>query len=652
MSSFQPPSKELFTGVLHKCGAKVKSWNKRWMVLRSDYCLYYYKDAAKKPLGSISLRDQKFRTRKGEKGDCTWPKNVTMEQTIVMVTSTRTYYMFAEKAKEAEEWKKVLQDSHDQLRDETYRNNRLLSGGPSSASSLSENSREGEERDKTNTYGEGSASPEGDSVFVPQDYLIARKSDEIEGIKFSLGTTLPLQNGVSGQGRGEVENGCIDAIYDLAKQDETPPMDVYEDMDISSQNAPVDVSSPTYEDMDAGGGVNSVQNPSFPESDEYEMITVESMQDSIVPTSAKNQPLPPPPIGGKESTNAVSGLPLYEDIPDTVSSQIQQPFYEDMCDNTNKWISDRRECVPEAQDSGDEDEGREAPPLPPKDDAPPLPPKSSKETDSARASPLTDNKPIPPMNVTPPSPHRQPNISPPSSHRQANVTPSSPHRQANVTPPSPHRQANVTPPSPHRQANVTQPSPNRQANVTPTSPHRQANIPPPSPHNLPPKASPPSPHKRRNVSPPSPHRTTVTPPPITDRDICITPPPHRGGNVTPPSPRRRHNFSPQNLTPHTPQQETKPAVPRPLSSSQERPSTPSPSPKPIPKPRSHSCSSPSHLSDGTSLPSQSLPPKMPLIEVMRVSPEDQAIYDDVCFEPETESYWNNERLKGTKLFCL
>ena len=625
MSSFQPPSKELFTGVLHKCGAKVKSWNKRWMVLRSDYCLYYYKDAAKKPLGSISLRDQKFRTRKGERGDCTWPKNVTMEQTIVMVTSTRTYYMFAEKAKEAEEWKKVLQNSHDQLRDESYRNNRLLSGGPSSTSSLSE--KEEEERDKTDTHG---SSPEGDSVFVPQDYLTARRSDEIEGIKFSLGTTLPLQNGVSGQGGGEVENGCIDAIYDLAKQDETPPMDVYEDMDISSQNAPVDMSSPTYEDMDVGSVANSVQNPSFQESAEYELITVENMQDGLVTTSVKNQPLPPPPVGRKESTNAVSGLPLYEDIPDTVSSQIQQPFYEDMCDNTNKWISDRRECVPEAQDSGDEDEGREAPPLPPKDDAPPLPPKGSKETDSARASPLTDNKLIPPMNVTPPSPHRQPNISPPSSHRQANVTPTSPHRQANVTPTSPHRQANISPPSPHRQTNITLPLNG----------------------NLPPKASPPSPRKRRNVSPPSPHRTTVTPPPIIDRDICITPPPHKGGNVTPPSPRRRHNFSPQNLTPHTPQQETKPAVPRPLSSSREQPRTPSPSPKPIPKPRSHSCSGPSHLCDGTSLPSQSLPPKMPLAEVMRVSPEDQAIYDDVCFEPETESYWNKERLKGTKLFCL
>ena len=258
-----------------------------------------------------------------------------MEQTIVMVTSTRTYYMFAEKAKEAEEWKKVLQNSHDQLRDESYRNNRLLSGGPSSTSSLSENSREGEERYKSTTHGEGSASPETDAVFVPQDYLTARRSDEIEGIKFSLGATLPIQNGVSGQGGGKVENGCIDAIYDLAKQDETPPMDVYEDMDISSQTAPADVSSPTYEDMDVGGAANSVQKPTFQESDEYELITVENMQDSLVPTSAKNQPLPPPPIGRNESTSTSSGLPLYEDIPDTVSTQIQQPFYEDMCDSSS-----------------------------------------------------------------------------------------------------------------------------------------------------------------------------------------------------------------------------------------------------------------------------------------------------------------------------
>ena len=630
MSSFQPPAKELFTGVLHKCGAKVKSWNKRWMVLRSDYCLYYYKDATKKPLGSISLRDQKFKTRKGERGDCTWPKSVDMEQTIVMVTSTRTYYMFAEKTKEAEEWTKVLQNTHDQLRDESHRYNQLLSGGASSSSSLSENSRYVEERFGSNTRVEGSASPETDTVLVPQDYETARRSDEIEGVSFSLGMTLPVQNGVNGQGGGEGETERIDAIYDLAKQEETPQMDVYEDMDISSQNPPVDVSSPTYEDMDAGGRGNTVQRPSFQESDEYELITIENMQDSLVSTSAKNQPLPPPPVGREGSTNVASGLPLYEDIPDTVS--VQQPFYEDMCDTTSTRISDRRECVPEAQDSGDEGEGRDMlppPPLPPKDaNAPPLPPKATKETDnipSAQAS-----SPIPPMNVTPPSPRRQPNISPSSPHRQANVTPPSPHRQANVTPPSPHRQANVTPPSPHTQTNISLP-----LNSNPS---------------LSPRASPPSPRKRKNVSPPPPHRTTVTPPPITDREICITPPPHTGGNVTPPSPHRGQNFSPQNLTPFAPQQETKPTIPRPLSPSRERPRTPSPSPRPIPKPRSHSCSSsPSHSSDGTSLPLQSLPPKMPLAEVMRVSPEDQAIYDDVCFEEETESNWNDERLKGMQL---
>ena len=627
MSSFQPPAKELFTGVLHKCGAKVKSWNKRWMVLRSDYCLYYYKDATKKPLGSISLRDQRFRTRKGERGDCTWPKNVDMEQTIVMVTSTRTYYMFAEKTKEAEEWKKVLQNTHDQLRDESHRYNQLLSGGPSSSSLLSENSRYVEEHFVTsNTRAEGSASPETDTVLVPQDYETARRSDEIEGVSFSLGMTLPVQNGVNGQGGGEGETERIDAIYDLAKQEETPQMDIYEDMDISSQNAPVDVSSPTYEDMDAGGGGKTVQRPSFQESDEYELITIENMQDSIVSTSVKNQPLPPPPVGREDSTNVASGLPLYEDIPNTAS--VQQPFYEDMCDNTNTRISDRRECVPEAQDSGDEGEGRDMlppPPLPPKDaNAPPLPPKDTKETDnvpSAQAS-----SPIPPMNVTPPSPQRQPNISSSSPHGQANVTPPSPHGQANVTPSSPHRQANVTPPSPHTQTNISLP-----LNSNPS---------------LSPRASPPSPRKRRNVSPPSPHRTTVTPPPITDREICITPPPHMEGNVTPPSPCQRQNFSPQNLTPFAPQQETKPTIPRPLSPSRERPRTPSPSPKPIPKPRSHSCSSPPHSSDGASLPSQSLPPKMPLAEVMRVSPEDQAIYDDVCFEEETE---NDERLKGMQL---
>ena len=48
--------KEVFSGVLYKCGARVKSWNKRWMILKDDSCLYYHKDANKKPQGVISLR--------------------------------------------------------------------------------------------------------------------------------------------------------------------------------------------------------------------------------------------------------------------------------------------------------------------------------------------------------------------------------------------------------------------------------------------------------------------------------------------------------------------------------------------------------------------------------------------------------------------
>lgn len=103
----------LYKGILSKCGGKVKTWNKRAMSLKADYCLYYYKDAnTKRHQGLISLRDPKFAVRKGEKSDCSWPKGVDINNTLVVVTTPRTYYMFAETGEEADEWRLQLGMAH------------------------------------------------------------------------------------------------------------------------------------------------------------------------------------------------------------------------------------------------------------------------------------------------------------------------------------------------------------------------------------------------------------------------------------------------------------------------------------------------------------------------------------------------------------
>ena len=127
-TQFKGTSKELFSGVLHKCGGKVKSWNKRWFVLKDDYCLYYYKDVAKGHLGAISLRDTMFKVRKGEVSDCSWPKSVNISASLAVVTNQRTFYMYATTVDDAATWIRMLEAAREKLLTETQESNQLLRG--------------------------------------------------------------------------------------------------------------------------------------------------------------------------------------------------------------------------------------------------------------------------------------------------------------------------------------------------------------------------------------------------------------------------------------------------------------------------------------------------------------------------------------------
>ena len=99
----------VYQGTLHKLGGNVKSWTKRWMILKKDNVLYYYKDPAKAPQGSIPLVDHMFLAKEGRERDLNWPKSVGIERTIVIRTSYRIYYMYAETQQEAAKWIEHLQ---------------------------------------------------------------------------------------------------------------------------------------------------------------------------------------------------------------------------------------------------------------------------------------------------------------------------------------------------------------------------------------------------------------------------------------------------------------------------------------------------------------------------------------------------------------
>lgn len=107
--------KEIHSGILHKVGGRVKSWHKRWVILKSDYTLQYFKEPSKGALGTISLRDSEFDIRSGERRDYNWPRHCDIDCSLVITTRGRVYYMFAESKEEAEDWTKHIQTSIENL---------------------------------------------------------------------------------------------------------------------------------------------------------------------------------------------------------------------------------------------------------------------------------------------------------------------------------------------------------------------------------------------------------------------------------------------------------------------------------------------------------------------------------------------------------
>lgn len=108
--------KEIHSGVIHKVGGRVKTWHKRWLILKSDYTLQYFKDPSKAPLGSISITDASFSIERGQDGGYTgWPKTCSLENTMIITTSGRIYYMYTDSLSETEEWIRVIEQQRQNI---------------------------------------------------------------------------------------------------------------------------------------------------------------------------------------------------------------------------------------------------------------------------------------------------------------------------------------------------------------------------------------------------------------------------------------------------------------------------------------------------------------------------------------------------------
>ncbi|XP_069773279.1 pleckstrin homology domain-containing family H member 1 isoform X2 [Narcine bancroftii] len=88
------------SGYLLKMGGRVRTWKRRWFMLRNSEILYYKSpsDVIRKPQGQIELGSS-CRVVRGEGA-----------QTFQLVTESRTYYLTADSPNILEEWIRVLQN--------------------------------------------------------------------------------------------------------------------------------------------------------------------------------------------------------------------------------------------------------------------------------------------------------------------------------------------------------------------------------------------------------------------------------------------------------------------------------------------------------------------------------------------------------------
>ena len=359
---------ELHSGVLHKVGGKVKSWNRRFFILKSDYHLYYYKDTSKGALGTISLKDPKFKARKGEPGDMAWPKQAKKDCRMAIETSGRTYCVYCDYSHEIEEWIDNLTSAKEKavISSQSDTENRLLSGSVSSNSV--KQSKESNGETATNVQ------------LDQQNYENVYDNPPQEENSSANNTTPAVS----------------DAFYALASSVEE--QDFYEDVKPPDSNSPVE-HEPSSENTAA---------------------TTELYEDMLPPSS---------PTQDVSSSIAEHSQPLYDDI---LEAQDGQPLYEDIEPKQKATVQDSKTNPADSNSSDEESAApslpprNAVPPLPPRQESPPV------QQASPPLTPPTSTPPHSPSHSSPTPASLVPHDTPPAldqpadQHMQPLVTPREP----------------------------------------------------------------------------------------------------------------------------------------------------------------------------------------------------------------------------------
>ena len=544
---------DLFSGVLYKCGGKVKSWTKRFFILKSDYCLYYYKDTSKGPLGTISLHDPKFKVRKGEAADISWPKAAKADCRMAVVTTLRTYFMYCEYAHEIDEWVELLNKAAKKANEKTRSGNKLFGAGRSASSSEV-------------------------AITVEEE-----KSGETSPRPLSTNDIEPLSY-----------EECGPAAPGNSNNDNTPPNDNIESVyalatEVQGEYIDMATSSPVGSDLEASA-MYEVIPAAEPSQDIYEFIP-EVVQNYGASTPEQNDPLEVPPLPGRESN--APPLPDRNDAPPLPDRGGDSPPLPDRGDSSPLPDSNDFSPLPDREGDGhplpdregdgpplpnselpllpekvdlpspdkdvqlhDVPEG-EVPPLPDKEDLPPLPDKEETPPlpDKEDLPPLPDKEDLPPLpdkEETPPLPDKE--VCPPLSDKVDTSN-------QEVGPPVPVRE--VGPPVPVRGESLNNIVPSLfvgEDKDTPTSSLQTLELASESP---PIPAARASPHGSPKMSPRTSHSTHSTPQnsPLTAKrgapQISPQLSPRHSPQPSPrhspqPSPRHSPQPSPRRSTPQNP----------------------------------------------------------------------------------------------------
>ena len=338
---------ELHSGAMYKCGGKVKSWNKRSFILKSDSHLYYYKGISRIPVGNISLHDPKFKVRKGEPTDIVWPKISKSDCRMAVVTTTRTYFMYTNYSHEIEEWLEVLSKA-------AVEANKDVSGGAKpgeyeECDPLSSTIQPGEyeECDPTVMSAAGS---------IESEYSLISEVQSIDQEYIEIGS--PPTPGTVNQ-----ESDLYEAMADNLNQD------IYDSVS--------EVTS--YPHTTSGQSAQPLpqRNPEASSSPPDEQNLIPPLPEREPQKSGTSEE-DAPPLPDKEE---YPPLPDKEDCPPLPDKEENPPLPD----------KEKRPPLPDKEENPPLPDKEERPPLPDKDECPPLPDKEERPSLSAKE----ENLPLP-----------------------------------------------------------------------------------------------------------------------------------------------------------------------------------------------------------------------------------------------------------------